>query len=363
MVPGHAPTHPGISTLQPGLFQWALTEWLQQHHHAGIHEHRSGWVLLRVVTDAFHEAAEPAATASEATLWTPDRIEEILSVTGDPMRRPALAAADQCRESLTPRLLAELERWIQTPDAAAEDDGALGIHALHLLASWRSEEATDVFERLYGLDDATAEALIGPARMFAGPWLLASVLRRAPERLIALARNVQASEGHRAAVFEALSLLVTWKELDRSDLLEMVRGLFDGGLTPRRHGLEWYGLISLVLQQSLDEFGPRAEHAIQNGCVDPVMMNLRDFRAILRAGPPPPAQESEPEYSQRRDLAEITGWLDDDPDNPNPDPDPQVSPRSAPPSDPKPFVAPERPGRNDPCPCGSGRKFKKCCGA
>ena len=22
-----------------------------------------------------------------------------------------------------------------------------------------------------------------------------------------------------------------------------------------------------------------------------------------------------------------------------------------------------RPGRNDPCPCGSGRKFKKCCGA
>jgi len=22
-----------------------------------------------------------------------------------------------------------------------------------------------------------------------------------------------------------------------------------------------------------------------------------------------------------------------------------------------------RPGRNDPCPCGSGRKFKKCCAA
>jgi SEC-C motif-containing protein len=29
-------------------------------------------------------------------------------------------------------------------------------------------------------------------------------------------------------------------------------------------------------------------------------------------------------------------------------------------------IAPDRPtkvGRNDPCPCGSGRKFKKCCGA
>ena len=28
----------------------------------------------------------------------------------------------------------------------------------------------------------------------------------------------------------------------------------------------------------------------------------------------------------------------------------------------KPSVTPLKPGRNDPCPCGSGKKFKKCCG-
>jgi hypothetical protein len=27
-----------------------------------------------------------------------------------------------------------------------------------------------------------------------------------------------------------------------------------------------------------------------------------------------------------------------------------------------PFIAPPKVGRNDPCPCGSGKKFKKCCG-
>jgi len=26
-------------------------------------------------------------------------------------------------------------------------------------------------------------------------------------------------------------------------------------------------------------------------------------------------------------------------------------------------IKPKEPGRNDPCPCGSGKKFKKCCGA
>jgi len=29
----------------------------------------------------------------------------------------------------------------------------------------------------------------------------------------------------------------------------------------------------------------------------------------------------------------------------------------------KPVVKGKEPGRNDPCPCGSGKKYKKCCGA
>ncbi|MFY9627630.1 MAG: YchJ family protein [Methylocystis sp.] len=30
---------------------------------------------------------------------------------------------------------------------------------------------------------------------------------------------------------------------------------------------------------------------------------------------------------------------------------------------PAPIVKGDQPGRNDPCPCGSGKKYKKCCGA
>ncbi|HAU38276.1 MAG TPA: hypothetical protein DCX07_11260 [Phycisphaerales bacterium] len=29
----------------------------------------------------------------------------------------------------------------------------------------------------------------------------------------------------------------------------------------------------------------------------------------------------------------------------------------------EPIKASGAPGRNDPCPCGSGKKYKKCCGA
>jgi SWIM/SEC-C metal-binding protein len=31
-------------------------------------------------------------------------------------------------------------------------------------------------------------------------------------------------------------------------------------------------------------------------------------------------------------------------------------------STPETFIAEKTVGRNDPCPCGSGKKYKKCCG-
>ncbi len=38
------------------------------------------------------------------------------------------------------------------------------------------------------------------------------------------------------------------------------------------------------------------------------------------------------------------------------------SPREAPPARPQPVTVGVKVGRNDPCPCGSGKKYKKCCG-
>ncbi len=45
------------------------------------------------------------------------------------------------------------------------------------------------------------------------------------------------------------------------------------------------------------------------------------------------------------------------------DPTPRPSPMPRPRATGVPHVAASQPGRNDPCPCGSGKKYKKCCGA
>ena len=61
-----------------------------------------------------------------------------------------------------------------------------------------------------------------------------------------------------------------------------------------------------------------------------------------KPGPAAPAAQSEAATIRRQQRAAIAA--------------------SERPDKPEPIKAAQRVGRNDPCPCGSGKKFKKCCG-
>lgn len=41
----------------------------------------------------------------------------------------------------------------------------------------------------------------------------------------------------------------------------------------------------------------------------------------------------------------------------------RLAPKATAKADPQPAQTPPAPGRNEPCPCGSGKKYKRCCGA
>ena len=321
----------------------------------------SGSLIVRVLVDAFDAAVDAAETTSGDSdgIWTLDRVEEALSVSGDPMRREALAAADSFREALVPRLVAELERWLSDPAAMDTQDAALGMHALYLLASWREPSAVGVAVRLFRLNDAVGDRLMAEARLTDGALWLASVVGRSSDQLLEIVRDSAASEFHRGVALEAFGLLFAWKEMERSQLLLVVRNLFAGELTPRRHGFEWYALLNLVMQLGLSEVSMEAEQALRSGHVDPALLSMREFRETLRDAADSDISETTPGYGRLRDVASATSWLDDDPlamesvlDS---------TPFSAP-ALPIPYVAPSAVGRNDPCPCGSGRKYKKCCG-
>jgi preprotein translocase subunit SecA len=73
----------------------------------------------------------------------------------------------------------------------------------------------------------------------------------------------------------------------------------------------------------------------------PAGPRYRAFKPEAAAPPPPPPVQGEmPARAPRR----------------------QAGPRRRAPRGPKPVAGPVKVGRNDPCPCGSGKKYKKCCG-
>lgn len=321
-----------------------------------------GSVIVRVLVDAFNAAADaPESTSGDPDgIWTLDRVEEALSVSGDPMRREALAAAESFREALVPRLVAELERWLSDPAAMDTQDAALGMHALYLLASWREPSAIGVALRLFRLNDAVGDRLMAEARLTDGALWLASLVGRSSDQLLEIVRDSAASEFHRGVALEAFGLLFAWKEMERSQLLQVIRNLFAGELRPRRHGFEWYALLNLVMHLGLAEVSAEAEQALRNERVDPALLSMREFRETLRNSAGSEIAETTPGYGRLRDVASATSWLDDDPlamegvlDGTS----------FSEPALPMPFLAPAAVGRNDPCPCGSGRKYKKCCGA
>ncbi|MGA2661047.1 MAG: SEC-C metal-binding domain-containing protein, partial [Verrucomicrobiota bacterium] len=71
-------------------------------------------------------------------------------------------------------------------------------------------------------------------------------------------------------------------------------------------------------------------------------------------------------------INEMEWWVSFHPEDSQAPEPPGVEPPAPPPSPPppppveyvppQPFVRQPKIGRNDPCPCGSGKKYKNCCG-
>ena len=128
----------------------------------------------------------------------------------------------------------------------------------------------------------------------------------------------------------------------------------------------WVLAIGLL---GLEALSGVVRQAFGRGLIDPMVMGYDDFRRDLERTLADPARMAGFEYDQIGPLedaiGELSGWYAFS-DAAKEDQD-----RWAPSSEdaslsfadtPLPFVDPFKGvGRNDPCPCGSGKKFKKCC--
>lgn len=104
--------------------------------------------------------------------------------------------------------------------------------------------------------------------------------------------------------------------------------------------------------------------AYKDGLIDPGFASLEGIERDLRSRP---EGRRERHYVITDAINEMAWWAAFHPEDSRPRPLPKLTAPSAPPEPasydrPLPYVREPKIGRNDPCPCGSGKKYKKCCG-
>jgi len=310
-------------------------------------------------------------------------IEEILKALAHTDRkfpREALQQAIHNKDEITPHLLKILEKAIAHPDEILEADDFSHLYALYLLAQFREKRAYPLVIRLASLDAKTVDNLLGETITIGLGRILASVYDGDMNPIAALAENPEAEAFVRGAALRALLFLAVNGEIARERVIEYYASLFDKKLEAKANaGIVWAELVGYATDLHPGELYDQIKKAFEEELVDESILDLEwvdrflardkeDVLAEIRQDrrhqlitdaigemewwhwyeKPGKEQKIGMTKEERRDVGqkahELQKML-------NPPP-----PRT-------PAIAPTKVGRNEPCPCGSGKKYKKCHGA
>jgi hypothetical protein len=294
---------------------------------------------------------EPTMSPAEilsALLLAPDTPEPPLE---------ALTSADGHRPLLVEPLLSALERGIANPSTSSEEESSLFCYALYLLARWRETRAYPYVVRWLSLPGEAAFDIAGDVVVQDGADILAAVCDGL-EAIKTLVLDRGANEYCRGAGVTALARLALWAEVPREVIVNLFLWLAQEGLE-REPGQVWSSLAYDSADIEAREVFPELRRAYADDLIDARYIHPSELDAIEAAPRGSRLEEMRDRNPPIDDVADATGWW------------PQFaaegwSGAGEPVSDGErveTYRAPAKVGRNEPCPCGSGKKFKKCCGS
>jgi hypothetical protein len=125
----------------------------------------------------------------------------------------------------------------------------------------------------------------------------------------------------------------------------------------------WHGWQAAIAVLGLSELKPLVEEAFARGSISSTWLGPDDFEEDLhRAVHHQPPLSASGNFTRFGDvIEELSSWSCFEPETPE-IADEKLRRYFSAQREPTPAINPFKGvGRNDPCPCGSGKKFKKCC--
>lgn len=294
----------------------------------------------------------------------PEIIKELEPYTGRfPMQ--AMRAAVEQREAITPELLRLLQSVADNPaEWAKHSDYMLHVFALYLLAEFREKRAYPLAIKIFSAPGETPFDLFGDTVTEGLKRILGSIYDGDPTQLKNLVENENANEYVRNAALFSFVVLEHSGQMPRAEVVGYFHSLFHCKFE-RTFSYVWKGLVRAVRDLPALELLEEVRQTFQEDLVEGGLSDLKRIEHKLINQEP---QDRE-QYSIISDaIAEMEWWSAFHPKDTHSKQLPKVIIPTLAPTDtrpdsyvaPKPFIRKSKVGRNDLCPCGSGKKYKKC---
>jgi len=291
----------------------------------------------------------------------------------------AMEEAVAHREEIIPRLLSVLEDVARDPQPyAADGDRMIHIHAMYLLAQFRETRAYPLLVRIFAAPGDLTEDLAGDVVTEDLSSILASVSGGDPSGIIALVENELANQWVRGAALDGLVMLAACGLRTREEVMTYFASLFQK--LDRKPSEVWDGLAVACADLCPIEVEAELRQAYEDELIDPWSISWQEIHEAIHKGKDACLEQVRGRYHLITSaVEELKWWTCFDGNEGEPDEFDEVDVEPGDPDDetddfslfpggnddfvPAPYRRPEpKVGRNEPCPCGSGKKYKKCCG-
>jgi hypothetical protein len=295
-----------------------------------------------------------------------DAIIRDLDAAGRELPVEAIRQARLHRDAVVPRLIEVLQNASARARAGEKCKPDATFFALFLLAEFQAKEALPAILEAVSLPGELPFDLFGDAITSILARVLAALIEDRFEVLDQLIRDQGLNEYVRWEGAQAYLLLVRDGRMTRLEAVQRLQQHLREAI--QRGDFRIAGpLVSQLTRLAPKEAYEDITEAYRQGLVETILVTLEDVERNIAEG------ESGFRRWQARceptgvadTIAELETWAAF---RKEPPPRPAAKlppPRIAPPSEPFPPPEPtaRHVGRNEPCPCGSGKKFKKCCGS
>ena len=282
------------------------------------------------------------------------------------------------RDEIIPELLSILEYTCNNAEQLAEQENYFAhIYAFYILAQFREQSAYPLICNLLNKPYVILDSLLGYVITEGLPTILASVYDGDVELLKKIIENKQINEYIRSSALYSLVVMVAQGIITRDEVVTYFKSLFKEKLE-REHSNVWNALVSCSCDIYPEEVFEDIKSAYKDELIDPFYVSIKDIQMQIRNNKENVLEElhNNKTYQLINDtIHELEGWscfndayekidwnriakLNFELENRVKEIKEIIR---------EPIIQEAlgnqfKVGRNDPCPCGSGKKYKKCCG-